>query len=47
VILDLYEVRSVTEGFGEDAQEKDYHEGGTRYGTAPGGGKMAVKGPRA
>jgi WD40 repeat protein/serine/threonine protein kinase len=28
VILDLYEVRSVTEGFGEEAQEKDYHEGG-------------------
>ena len=24
VILDLYEVRSVTEGFGEDAQEKKY-----------------------
>src|SRR5271157_4459801 len=28
VILDLYEVRSVTEGFGEDAQEKNYHQGG-------------------
>jgi WD40 repeat protein/serine/threonine protein kinase len=28
VILDLYEVRKVTEGFGEDAVEKDYHEGG-------------------
>jgi len=28
VILDLYEVRRVTEGFGEDAIEKDYHEGG-------------------
>jgi WD40 repeat protein/serine/threonine protein kinase len=28
VILDLYEVRKVTEGFGEDAEEKDYHEGG-------------------
>ena len=28
VILDLYEVRKVTEGFGEQAVEKDYHEGG-------------------
>ena len=28
VILDLYEVRPVTEGFGEDVVEKDYHEGG-------------------
>jgi WD40 repeat protein len=28
VILDLYEVRTVTEGFGEDAQEKDFHQGG-------------------
>jgi WD40 repeat protein len=28
VILDLYEVRKVTEGFGEQAAEKDYHEGG-------------------
>jgi serine/threonine protein kinase len=28
VILDLYEVRRVTEGFGEDAEEKDFHEGG-------------------
>ncbi len=28
VILDLYEVRTVTEGFGEDAEEKPYHEGG-------------------
>ena len=28
VILDLYEVRTVTEGFGEQAVEKDYHEGG-------------------
>ena len=28
VILDLYEVQRVTEGFGEDAEEKDFHEGG-------------------
>ncbi len=28
VILDLYEVRPVIEGFGEDVVEKDYHEGG-------------------
>lgn len=28
VILGLYEVRRVTEGFGEDAVEKDFHEGG-------------------
>ncbi|HDP33750.1 MAG TPA: hypothetical protein ENN29_01430, partial [Candidatus Hydrogenedentes bacterium] len=28
VILDLYEVRTVTEGFGEDAVEKDFHLGG-------------------
>lgn len=28
VILDLYEVRKVAEGFGKDAIEKDYHEGG-------------------
>jgi WD40 repeat protein len=28
VILDLYEVRKVTEGFGENAAEKDYHQGG-------------------
>jgi WD40 repeat protein/serine/threonine protein kinase len=28
VILDLYEVRSVTEGFGKDAQQKNYHQGG-------------------
>ena len=28
VILGLYEVRRVREGFGEDAEERDYHEGG-------------------
>jgi len=28
VILDLYEVRPVSEGFGADAAEKPYHEGG-------------------
>jgi WD40 repeat protein/serine/threonine protein kinase len=28
VILGLYEVRRVTEGLGEDTEEKDYHEGG-------------------
>ena len=28
VILDLYEVRTVTEGFGDDLVEKDFHEGG-------------------
>src|SRR5208283_2275401 len=27
-ILGLYEVQRVVEGFGEDAEEKDYHEGG-------------------
>jgi len=28
VILDLYEVRPVSEGFGENARQKAYHEGG-------------------
>ena len=28
VILGLYEVRRVSEGFGEDAVQKDFHEGG-------------------
>lgn len=28
VILDLYEVRKVVEGFGDNAREKDFHEGG-------------------
>jgi WD40 repeat protein/serine/threonine protein kinase len=28
VILDLYEVLPVTKGFGEDARQADYHEGG-------------------
>jgi WD40 repeat protein len=28
VILDLYEVKTVTEGYGEDLEEKPYHEGG-------------------
>jgi len=28
VILDLYEVQKVIEGFGENFEERDYHEGG-------------------
>ena len=28
VILDLYEVRTVLEGFGDEAEEKPYHQGG-------------------
>jgi hypothetical protein len=28
VVLDLYEVKTVTEGYGEDLEEKPYHEGG-------------------
>ena len=28
IIMDLYEVRTVREGFGEEAEEKPYHQGG-------------------
>ena len=51
LVLDLYEVRTVTEGFGEDAEEKDYHLGGFGrvYKVWHRGWRcnMAVKTPRA
>jgi WD40 repeat protein/serine/threonine protein kinase len=51
VILDLYEVRPVTEGYGEDAEEKPYHEGGFgrvyRVWHRSWQIEMAVKSPRA
>lgn len=50
VILDLYEVRKVAEGFGDNVHEKDFHEGGFgrvyRVRHRGWGIDMAVKSPR-